>query len=113
MAQNGGGWSREGGSSLMVLSRLLAMWLPLTLLLGAGVWFLDHRNRVGERTIRQYEGSHIVSLQAELMNNELGCCKSDLLYLSRAASMRRFLAGGDESRREFGHEDGVRPDSLR
>ena len=82
-----------------VIKRLLAACVPLVLVLGAGLWVLDHQNRVREGIARQYEGTHIVGLQAELMISRLQCCKSDLLFLAEHSHMHRFLAGEDPGAR--------------
>ncbi len=87
-----------------VMGRLLVIWVPLVVVLGAGLWVLDHQNRMREGIARQYEGAHIVGLQAELMNSRLECCKSDLLFLAENAHMRRFLAGGDPGGSELARE---------
>jgi signal transduction histidine kinase len=99
--------SHSGTLSILapaVLRRLLAIFLPAPVLLGAVVLVLYFQDLSNEKALYEQAGSHLVDLHEDIITRELLSVESDLLYLANQAVLRDFLSGRATTRKELQDE---------
>jgi signal transduction histidine kinase len=90
--------------SIHMLRRFLAIFLPISLVLGGVVAVLYYQDLAGERALHEQAGEHLVALHTSLITRELKGVESDLLYLADQAVLRDFLSGGKPVRQALQEE---------
>src|SRR6266849_1827934 len=84
-----------------VLRRLLAIFLPAALLTAMVVVALYYQDLAKEHSLYRQSASHLVDLQADIINREVDTVRSDLLYLADQAVLRNYLSGVTASRQDL------------
>ena len=87
-----------------VVRRLLAIFVPASVVLAGVVAVLYYKGRSDETLLFQHDGAHIVDLQTEIISREFKSIESDLLYLSEQERLREFLSGGAATRQKLEQE---------
>lgn len=76
-----------------VLRRFLAIFLPVSLLLGGVALIAYYQESAHERTVRARDSLHIVELQHGIISRAFESIESDLLFLSTESHLRGYLSG--------------------
>jgi signal transduction histidine kinase len=87
-----------------VLRRLLAIFLPAALLTGAVVVALYLQERAAETSLHEQAGRNLVDLHRDIITGELDAVRSELLFLSGQAALRRYLAREPGARQDLESE---------
>jgi signal transduction histidine kinase len=87
-----------------VIGRMLAIFLPVGLLTGAVVFSLYYFDLAKDQTLYGQSGSHLVRLQADIIDRELHSVESDLRYLAGQAVLRNYLSGNAANKKELEEE---------
>ena len=69
-------------------------------LLGGVVLALFLQNRKNEKRLREQQGHHRIQVAVEFVSREVAAVRSDLLYLAEQGSLREFLSGTSDGKRE-------------
>jgi signal transduction histidine kinase len=87
-----------------MLRRLLVIFIPAALLTGAVVLALYLQERAAEASLHEQAGRHLVDLHSDIITGELDAVRSELLFLSGQAALRRYLAREPGARQDLESE---------